>query len=632
MFGVLKGLKLTLKHALRPTFTVKYPNEKIEIAPRYRGALELIDVVNEGPDPIDRLKPPCTGKCPANLDIRAYLAKAAQGDYIGSYNVIKERCAIPGIVGRVCFHPCEDQGCRRRQEDAPLAINAVKRFVADHEFAAFKAGQVDRPKANLYRDKKVAIIGSGPAGLNCAYYLAKWGYPVTIFEREAVPGGMLKLGIPDYRLPPEVIDREVKEIEDLGVKMEYGKELGKDFVIDDLTGEMGYSAVFLAIGAFIPQRLDIPNEDGCGNVMAGEDYLRLVNLDLMDEVPKAKSVVVVGGGNTAMDCVRVAKRLGAEATIIYRRSRNEMPAAMMEIVAAEEEGIKFEYLSAPTQVVCQTGKVATGLQCVRMELGEPDSSGRRRPSPVEGSEFVIETDLVLSAISRKPDVECLVSRGHLPSSGVDIHESWCTVLVDKKFATSREGVFAGGDLVNGAATVVEAYADARAAADTMHEYLSGEKAPPVTERTTIPHKAGYTYSSREHMEEIPPESRLTNFDEVEKGYTPEELLREANRCLYCESEACIGCGICVKICPDLALSVNAGDKDGKRVVSKYDWYANRCSFCGLCAEYCPTGTLRHTTEFELTTYTNEELVWDKEKMLRHHDDNMSEAKNKGGAA
>lgn len=604
-----------MRHAFRRIFTVQYPQHKIVLADRFRGALMLKGMVNENDEPAaDSRKAPCTDTCPAHLDIRAYLAYAAQGDYLSSYNVIKERCAIPGIVGRVCFHPCEDQGCRKKQEDAPLAINAVKRFVADHEYQLFQDGAVDRPQPNIWRDKKVAIIGSGPAGLNCAYYLSRFGYPVTIFEREQVAGGMLKLGIPDYRLPREVLDREVQEIADLGVEFQYGKELGKDFTIDDLMGDMGFHSVFLAIGAFIPQKLDIPNEDGCGNVMAGEDYLRMVNLDL--EAPKAKRVIVVGAGNTAMDCVRVAKRMGAEATIVYRRTKAEMPAAAIEIHAAEEEGVHFELLAAPVQVVCQTDKQATGLQCIRMELGEPDASGRRSPKPVEGSEFVIEGDLILSAISRKPDVECLVSRGHLPSSGVDIHDRWCTVTVDKRFQTSREGVFAGGDLVNGAATVVEAYADARAAADAIHEFLAGEKAPETSTRTGIPMKSGFSYTPREVAAELEVHERMDSFIEVELGLTAEQLLREANRCLYCRSEECIGCGICAKICPDLALSISAHDSDGQRHIDKYDWYASRCSFCGMCAEYCPTDTLVHTTNFELCTWSSEELVWDKYRMLR----------------
>ena len=410
---------------------------------------------------IDKLdKSPCANACPGQVNAHAYVTLIAKGRYEDAMQVIMRNLPLPGVLGRICPHPCET-ACRRGQVDEPVSICALKRFVAD---------TVDLEKLPLpeieKKNEKVAIIGSGPAGLTAAYFLALDGYDVTIYESLSVAGGMLRVGIPDYRLPPEVLDKEIGAITRLGVEIKYNTALGRDFTIDELFGQ-GYKAVYLGIGAHQSLKLNIPAEDASG-VMHGVEFLRNVNLCNMPGL-KDKRVVIVGGGDVAIDAARCAVRTGAgKVSIFYRRTRKEMPARENEIEDALSEGIEIRYLTAPQQVLTKDKKVI-GIQCIRMELGEPDSSGRRRPVPVPGSEFTEECDIIVPAIGQTPESNFLAE-----SEKLNISRFGTISVDDITYQTSREGVFAGGDAQSGPWVAIGAVAAGREAAISISRYLKGE--------------------------------------------------------------------------------------------------------------------------------------------------------------
>ncbi len=407
-------------------------------------------------------RPVCEETCPVHLDVRGYVGLIADGKPAEALRLIREKLPFPGTIGRVCPHPCEEKCNRNPLDRAPLCIRDLKRFAAD-------AGK-DREAAEsalkkiVKNGKKVAVIGAGPAGLTCAHDLAKLGYGVTVFEASPAAGGMLVLGIPEYRLPRDVLNSEIDDIRRLGVEIRNGVRIGRDLSLDDLLPP-SYDATFVAVGAHLGLSARMEHEDAAG-VISGVDFLRALNLG--DEAKVGARVAVIGGGNVAMDAARSCLRLGArEVTLLYRRSRKEMPASEEEIEAALEEGVRIEYLVAPAGVVKKKGRVA-GIRCVRMKLGAPDASGRRRPVPVEGSEFEIELDMILPAIGQTPDLSFLSDNG---SIGVTRRG---TILVDPvTFSTGKEGVFAAGDCVTGPGIAIEAVAGGKKAAVAIHNYLSG---------------------------------------------------------------------------------------------------------------------------------------------------------------
>lgn len=405
--------------------------------------------------------PICQEACPVHLDIRGYIGLIADGQFKESLALIRERLPFPGVIGRICTHPCEQQ-CNRGPQDEPLAIQALKRFVADYEIQASEKLKTVREAA---REEKVAIVGAGPAGLTCAHDLVVLGYQVTVFESLPVAGGMLYVGIPEYRLPKNILQRESDAIQDLGVEIRTNTSIGKDLTIDDLFHQ-GFKAVFIAVGAHQSQKLRVPGEEAAG-VIQGVDFLR--DLNLGREVKMGEKVAIIGGGNVAMDAARSALRLGAkDVFILYRRTRQEMLASKEEIEAAKAEGIEIQYLVAPAEVLTSNGKVR-GIRCTRMKLGKPDASGRRRPVPIKGSEFDTELDMLVPAVGQTTDISFLGD-----GSGIETTRQDTLLVNPETLATTRPGVFAGGDAVTGPANAIEAIAAGKRAAASIDKYLSGE--------------------------------------------------------------------------------------------------------------------------------------------------------------
>ena len=403
--------------------------------------------------------PVCQRTCPVNLDVRGYIGLIADEKFEDALSLIRERLPFPGIIGRICPHPCEEQ-CNRGVMDKPLCIRDLKRFVADY---ALNAGKPWVGKKFLKsRKEKIAIIGAGPAGLTCAHDLALEGYQVVIHEALPRAGGMLAVGIPDYRLPKAILEQEIDAVRGLGIEIRYESTLGKDFSLDDLP-KQGYKAIFIAVGAHKGMSMRTPGEDTPG-VVSGVNLLR--DLNLGKKVTIGQKVGVIGGGNVAIDAARCSLRCGAEeVTIFYRRSRAEMPASEEEIEAALHEKIKIEYLTAPQEVMVIGNSVA-GLRLIRMELGEPDTSGRRRPVPIEGSQFEVQLDMIIPAIGQRSDLS-FISEGDAIKT-----TRWGTIVVDPDtLATGKRGVFAGGDCVDGPGIAIQAIAAGKKAAESINNYL-----------------------------------------------------------------------------------------------------------------------------------------------------------------
>ena len=496
--------------------------------------IEILDIIR----PLRSLSPPeqvpegttCVLACPARIDIPGYLRLIAEGKTDEAYALIRERVPFPGILGRVCTHPCED-ACRRRDVfNQPIEICALKRYVAD------KAGEVSGEVLKVEKDTghRVAIVGAGPAGLTAAFYLRKKGHQVTVFDALPEPGGMIRFCIPDYRIPKDILRAEIKEIEDIGV------EIRTNTKVDSIERmfEEGYNSVFIAIGAHQGLKIGVDGEDS-PRVKEGVNFLRDVSLSKKVEV--GSKVAVIGGGNAAIDSARTALRLGAEeVTIIYRRTRAEMLASHEEIEGALNEGVKILYLAAPSRIVSQNGNVE--LECIRMELGAVDDSGRRRPEPIKGSEFSMIFDTIIAAIGQHPEIprqfDLVIGNGNV-------------VQVDSdNLATSREGVFAGGDVVSGPASVIEAIAAGRKAARSIDKFLSGDGdisecgmrnaecgiKGPAAQPYTGKREEGFADLKRVVMPTLPLSERHDGFHEVELGFSDDQAIEEAKRCLQCDLE------------------------------------------------------------------------------------------------
>ncbi len=496
-------------------------------------------------------RPPCKEACPIHQDASGYVALVAQGRFAEAARLIRRQNPLPFICGRVCYHPCEE-ACSRAHVDQPIAIRDLKRFVIDWEREHLE--EVEPPPPENDYTIKVAVVGSGPAGLTAAFDLARKGYKVSIFEKHEKFGGMLAVGLPEYRCPRELVEHDLEYIEKLGVEMRGAQELGRDFTLDSLRGD-GFKAVFLALGAQKGLPLRAPGEEAEG-VITGIDYLRRINLGLPQET--GKRVAIIGGGNTAMDAARTARREGAEVTILYRRTRAEMPVEEDEFEDAMAEGVEVEYLAAPVKVLAEDGHVHA-LECVRMELGETDASGRPRPVPMAGSEHEREFDQVVLSISQQPDQSWYGRDGGPTRLGFT---RWDTLEVDSRsLQTTLPGVFAGGDVVLGPATIVEAMGQGRRAAEAIDKYLQGQ--PFADFRTHMPpprptegfeerpHSYSPPYEEIPHelrapMPKRPARQRLGDYGEVDLGLSEEEARREAARCLHCG--VCVECNECERVC------------------------------------------------------------------------------------
>lgn len=470
---------------------------------------------------------PCANACPAGVDVPSYVSLVSEGRYAQALEIHRERNPFPLVCGRICPAFCE-RSCRRGELDQPVAIRQIKRFMADQEMNEPWTPPLLEPK----KGEKVAIIGSGPAGLTAALRLSQWGYKVTVYEALPVPGGMMAVGIPEYRLPRETLKVEIDAIKRAGVEIVLNSKLGRDFTLDDLLDHEGYQAVVLAIGAHLSRSLRIAGEELDG-AWGGVEFLQNVALGKPSDLA-GKRAAVIGGGNTAIDAARTAIRLGAsEVNLVYRRTRRDMPAQDLEIQEAEEEGLKMHLLVNPTRIV-GNGKVE-GLELIVQELGEFDNSARRRPHPIEGSEFVLPVDVVIAAIGQSTGIACL------QGCGVESERS-SAIKVDRQLATTREGVFAAGDAVLGPATVIEAVAQGNAVAQAVDSYLRGGE-PESKDGWLAYHEMplawnvdDYAEATRPEMPVQAPNVRRHNWQQVELGFSEATCLQECRRCLRCDLE------------------------------------------------------------------------------------------------
>jgi NADPH-dependent glutamate synthase beta subunit-like oxidoreductase len=625
--SLFAGMSITAKRGAEKPTTLRYPWEKLTLSPRWRGALRLTGILGRDEIPtiaalapeynaiVDGLSragelPPCVGVCPANVDARGQSYHLAEDRVAEAYELVRSRNIMPGVLGRICHHPCEG-ACKRNYYDEPIAIRPLHR-VAYERYADHREQRV-RPLPQT-RDERVAVIGSGPSGLAAAFDLMSLGYSVTCYEKEEHPGGALYWGVPAYRLPRDVLRQEIDDLVTMGMHLKLGVSVGVDVPIDYLIGE--YDAVLIAAGLQTSRMLPIPKAETDG-VTGALEFLRAGNHD-GDAGVKGRRVVVIGGGNVAVDCARVALRVGAaQVTLTALESQDELPAHEWEIAEAVEEGVVLKCSWGPIAIVEDGGL----LQGVRMRscLSVFDAQGRFAPTFADEYED-LDADVVVFAVGQSPQLGPLVSgsdllltdRGLLPVDG--------TLLT-----TRMPNVFACGEVVTGPGSAIGSISSGHEAAISIDRYLRGQSIDADRVYQPVPVYPKYENAQsdglepsrlRMNMPTARPENRATDFRQVELGLTLVEGRAEAARCLRCASGVCVGCTFCARVCPDFAIRVERVDDPESRCVTRYDYDMSKCCFCGLCAEQCPTGALQHTGQYELSFYSRDLATFDRVEMLR----------------
>ncbi len=540
---------------------------------------------------------PCCEACPAGSDVEGYVYLTSQGRLDEAWKLVMKENPFPSVCGRVCYHPCETS-CNRGKYDEKIRISSIERIIGDYGFNM----DIEQLRIRKNNGFKVAIVGAGPSGLTCAYHLARLGYGVDVFEASKKPGGVLRYGIPSYRLPKNILDNEIAHIEKLGVTIRTGVCVGKDVEWDSL---LDYDAVYLSFGVHKSRKLNIEGEDAIG-VIAGLKFLEKINKG--ENVEIGKRVAIIGGGNTAMDAARVALRLGSSPTIYYRRSRNEMPAIEEEIEQVKEEGIKIEFLVSPVSIEKdKTGNIRA-IKFTRMRLGEPDESGRRKSIPIKGEEFSEAVDYIITATGEVGDFAYLHK---------DIKVENNTIKVNEIGQTTIEKVFAGGDIIEQPHTVVHAIGAGKRAAMAIDSYINKKDFKNIVKDIQVGYKGSLSF--RRYVEDLPRdpvdnrevvgienvnldhfqhqaakkirikniEDRIGNFQEVKDGFDEKTAIEESKRCFNCG--VCNMCDNCLIYCPDMAIKRR---EDGYRYYVDYDY----CKGCGICVQECPRSAISFEPE------------------------------------
>ncbi len=522
--------------------------------------------------------PPCKNACPAGEDIHLYLELISKKKFREGWKKIIESNPFPGVCGRICYHPCERK-CLRGKFDKEISIHSIERLAADYVHShSRKDNKKIQRKKTAKQGKKIAVIGAGPAGLTCAYFLSKMGYRVTIFEASSAPGGMMRQGIPEYRLPKKVLDKEIEDILDLGIKVKNNTRIGTDIDIGDI--RRNYNAIFIATGAHMSKKLELPGKGNSSRVILGLDFLKDQNHGHKTDI--GEKIAIIGGGNTAIDIARSVLRQGAKPMIIYRRSREEIPAIEEEIHQVEEEGIILHYLTSPTDIIMDEEGKKINLGCIRMKLGKPDKTGRRAPVAIKDSNFIIEADSVIAAIGEDPDLSFLPS---------DIKTNKMGIVIDTNNATTLEGIFAGGDAAGEPRSVVNAIGSGKRGAYSIDRYLGGLKREEISKPSIVQYEdLNLDYFEKGKWIEplkIAVEDRINDFKEVNRGFSTKMGITEASRCFSCG--VCNMCDNCLIFCPDITVV-----KKKKGYEINYDY----CKGCLICVEECPRSAMTSIEEIK----------------------------------